>query len=72
MLCVYGTVISKLEGPKEMKFYSDLLSCVLNKAMLRAANKNLISGFGFHWLPAASLPVLEDGRPGTVEELYKS
>ena len=34
MLYARGTVISKLEGSKEMTFYSDILFGFLNKAVV--------------------------------------
>lgn len=55
MLYARGTVISKLDGSKEMTFYSDMLFGFLNKAVVWAANNHQISGFHCHWLPAVSL-----------------
>ena len=45
-LCACGTMISKLEGSKEMKLCSDILSCFPSKAASWAAN-NLIQAAVF-------------------------
>ena len=48
-------VISKLEGSKEMMFYSDVLFGFLNKAVAWAENNHQISDFYCHWLAAILL-----------------